>query len=153
MLLLIASRRSSAKKITFRQLYDLLKRHERYVFIQKIRQWSCLYEICENAIFIANGINKKLFPECRSPETIHELVAKFPCNDTEDCMTGKCEVCSSTKFTCDNFNTSSDSDSTSVDSSDTNDESHSDGDSIYYYKWARCDYNKLQKVFFKTSID
>ena len=89
------------KKITSRQLYDL----------SKIPQWSCLCEICENAIFLGNGINKKLFAECCLPETIHELVAKFSCNDTEDFMTGKCEVCSSTKLTSDNFNTSSDSDS------------------------------------------
>ena len=153
MLLLIASRRSSAKKKTFRQLYDLLKRHKQYVFNRKIPQLSCLCEICENAIFLANGINKNLFPECRLSETIHELVAKFSCSDTEVCMTGKCEVCSSTKLTCNNFNTSSDSDSTSDDSSDTDEKSHSDGDSICYCKWARCDDNKLQKVFFKTSID
>ena len=141
------------KEITFRQLYDLLQRHKQYVFNRKIPQWSCLCEICENAIFLANGINKKLFFECRLPETIRELVAKFSCNDIEDCMTGKREVCSSTKLTCDNFNSSSDSDSTSDDSSDTNEESHCDGDSIRYYKWGRCDDNKLQKVFFKASID
>ena len=68
-------------------------------------------------------------------------------------MTGKCEVCSLTKLTCDNFNTSPEKDSTSDGSSDTNEESCSDGDSICYYKWARCDDNKLQKVLFKTSID
>ena len=141
------------KTITFRQLYDLFKRHKQYVFNRKIPQCSCLCEICGNVIFLTNGINKKLFPECHLPETIHELVAKFSCSDTEDCTTGKCEVCSSTKLTCDNFNTSSDSDSTSDDSSGTNEESHSDGDSICYYKWARCDDNQLQKVFFKTSID
>ena len=93
---------------------------------KKIPQWSCLCEICENAILLTNGINKNLFPECRLPETIHELVAKFSCSDTEDCMTGKCEVCFSTKLACDNFNTSL-SDSTSVDSSDANEESHSQG--------------------------
>ena len=140
------------KKITFRQLYGLLKRHKQYVFNRKIPQWSCLCEICENAVFLANGITKKLFPEGRLLETIHELVDTFSCNDTQDC-TGKCEVCSSTKLTCDNFSTSSDSDSMSDDSSDSNEESHSDEDSICYYKWARYDDNKLQRVFFKTSID
>ena len=88
------------KKMTFRQLYDLLKHHKRYVFNRKIPQWSCLCEIYENAIFLVNGINKKLFPECRLPQTTHELVVKFSCNNTEDRMTGKCEVCSSTKLTC-----------------------------------------------------
>ena len=119
------------KKITFSQLAICLSVASSMSLTEKsLNEWSCLCEICENAIFLANGINKKLFPECRLPETIHELVAKFSCNDTEDCMTGKCEVCSSTKLTCDNFNTSSDSDSTSDDSSDINEESHSDGDSI-----------------------
>ena len=30
------------KKMTFHQLYDLLKRHKQYVFNRKIPQWSCL---------------------------------------------------------------------------------------------------------------
>ena len=72
-------------------------------------------KICENALFLANGMNKKLFPECLLLIKIHKMVAKFSCSDTNNCMIGKCSECSSTKLSSDNFNTTSpfDSDSTS----------------------------------------
>ena len=59
------------KDITFRQLYDLLKRHKQYIFNTKIPQWSCLCEICKKAHFLVNGLNKKLYPESRLPTTIN----------------------------------------------------------------------------------
>ena len=37
-------------------------------------------------------MNKKLFPECCLPVTVHEL-AMFSCSDTENCMIGKCDEC------------------------------------------------------------
>ena len=46
-------------------------------------------------------MNEKLFLECRLPETIHELVAKFSSSDTENCMIGECSECSSTKLSSD----------------------------------------------------
>ena len=68
-------------------------------------------------------------------------------------MIGKCSECSSAKLSSDNFNTRSTSDSTS--SSNVGDIDGGvekvDEDSISYYKWARCEDNKLQKVLFKTS--
>ena len=61
------------KKITFRQLYNMFEKNKQYVFNKKIPQWSCLrFEIYENATFLVNGMNKKLFPECRLPEMINE---------------------------------------------------------------------------------
>ena len=144
------------KELTFRQFYDLLKRHKQYIFNRKIPQWSCLCEICENAIFLVSGINKKLFPESHMPETIHELIATFTCDDHEDCMTGKCEKCSFTTITLDNFNTdtATDNNSTSVDTTD--EESCDEGTMNYicYYEWARYDDDKkLQKIFFKTIVE
>ena len=56
------------KDITFRRLYDLLKRHKEYIFNTKILQWLCLCEICENALFLVNGLNKELYPESRLPK-------------------------------------------------------------------------------------
>ena len=38
------------KDITFRQLYDVMKRHKAYIFNKKIPQWSWLREICENTL-------------------------------------------------------------------------------------------------------
>ena len=63
-------------------------------------------------------MNKKLFPECRLSVTIHELVAKFSCYDTENCMIGECSACSSTKHSSNNFNTRSTSKSDSTSPSD-----------------------------------
>ena len=62
-------------------------------------------------LFLANGMNKKLFPECHLPIIIHDLVAKCFCSNTENCMIGECSKCSSTKFSVYNFNTASISDS------------------------------------------
>ena len=102
-------------------------------------------------------MNKKLFPECHLPVTIHELVAKFSCFNTENCMNSKCSECSSTKLSSDNFNTRSTSDSDLMSLSDVSDingeDENVDEDSISYYEWVRCEDNKLQKVLFKTSID
>ena len=95
------------KKITFCQLYDVFNHNKQYMFNRKISQWACLCEICENALFLDDGINKTLFP--------HKPVATFSYSDTEDCMIGEYNKCSSTKLSSNNFNTrcTSDSDSTS----------------------------------------
>ena len=61
-------------------------------------------EICENAIFLVNGMNKKLFPECRLTVTVSELVAKFSCGgEAEDCIVGKCDVCSTSPISIGNI--------------------------------------------------
>ena len=91
------------KKITFCELYDLFKHKKQHIFNRKIPQWSCLYEICETALFLTNGMNKNLFPECRLLVTIHELVVKFSCSNIEHCMIGECSECSSAKLSSDNF--------------------------------------------------
>ena len=92
------------KDIRFRQLYDLLKRHKLYIFNTKIPQWSCFCEICKNALFLANGLNKKLYPESRLLKTINELVQRFSCDDVKKYMFGECEQCSSINVSRDNFN-------------------------------------------------
>lgn len=63
------------KKLTFRQLYDT-KNNKQYIFNRKIPKWSRLCEICENAMFLVNGMNKKLFPECRLPETVKDFLVQ-----------------------------------------------------------------------------
>ena len=82
-------------------------------------------------------ICSKLFLECRRPLTIHELVGKFSRTGDENCMTGKCVKCSSTKLTSDDINATSDSDLKSPDdASDVEEEGDSEGE-ISYYEWAR----------------
>ena len=59
--------------------------------------------------------------------TIHELVAKCSCSDTENCMIGECSQCSSTKLSSYNFSTTSTSDSDSTSPSDVNHVDEEDG--------------------------
>ena len=130
------------KEITFRQVCPLLKQRKQYIFNKRIPQWSCLCEICENAIFLVHGMNKKLFPECPLPVTVDELVAKFSCVDeAEDCMVGKCDVRSTSQISIDNFKAESTSESDSscpsnisdIEEENENVEEHF----IANYKWTR----------------
>ena len=73
-------------------------------------------EICENGLFLINGLNKKLYPESRLPATKNELIARFSCEDVEKYMFGKCEKCSSQTFSRGEFNVNLIADSDSVDS-------------------------------------
>ena len=143
------------KKLTFRQLYDILKRNKQYIFNKKIPQWSCLCEICENAVFLVKGLNKKLFPECRLPETVNKLVAKFSCSDAADCMTSQCDECSSTQIETNHFNAELvlDADSSADDSSDNENEVDRPNDSVSFFEWARVDDNKLMKMMFHKSFE
>ena len=142
------------KDIKFRQLYDLLKRYKQYIFNPKIPQWPCLCEICENALFLVDGLNKKLYSESRLPTTINKLVVRFSCDNVKKCIFGECEKCSSINVSHEDFNVDlvADSDSenstTSVSDCDDNDQ----GATVPFYEWARED-TKLKKMLFKESID
>ena len=122
------------KKITLYQLYGLFKHSQQYIFNKKILQYSYLFEICEKALFLVNGLNKKLFPGCRLP--VSQLVAKFSCSDAENCMIGEFSEWSSAKLNSDIFNTRSTSDSDSTSASDASDadgeDENADEDSISY---------------------
>lgn len=106
---------------------------------------------------MANSRNKKLFPKCHLPVSIHGLVATFSCSDTGNCIIGKCGEYSSAKLSNDYFNTRSTSDNDSTSPSDICDvdgeDDNVDANFISYYEWSRSEDNKLQKVLFKTSID
>lgn len=128
----IPLRLSLAKKKTFLQLCDLFKRNKQYIFNRKITQSCCLCKICENSPFQANGMNKKLFSECRNVAfflTIHEPVAKFSCSNKENYVIGECKKCSSKKCSSHNWHTRS----TSVSDVDGEDENVSK-DSMSHYK-------------------
>ena len=129
------------KDITFRQLYDLLMRHKQYIFNTKIPQWSCLCEICENALFLVNGLHKKLYPESRLPATINELVARFSCDDVNKCMSRECEKCSSINVSHEDLNVDlvadSDSENSITSVSDCDDKNPSA--TVAFYEWARED--------------
>ena len=56
-----------------------------------------------SALFLANGLNKKIFLECCLPVAVFELVANFSCSNTKNYGIGECSECSSTKFNSGNF--------------------------------------------------
>ena len=73
-------------RVSLGKRYDLIKCNKQCLSDREIPQWSCPCDICKNVIFLANDIKKKLFPDCRLSVIVHELVTKFSCLDTENCM-------------------------------------------------------------------
>ena len=55
-----------------------MKFYKEYIFNRSIPQWSCLYEICENAVMLCTGINK-VIPnnEIKLPENPHDIAEKL----------------------------------------------------------------------------
>ena len=116
-----------------------MKRHKEYIFNKKIPQWSSLCEICENALFLVNGLNKKLDSESWLPATINKLVARFSCEDVEKCMFGKCEKCSSKIVSYQDFNVDliADSDSENSNTSENDCDDKDQTAIVAFHKWAR----------------
>ena len=73
------------KKLTFRQLYDFIKFHKECILNRSISHWSCLCQICDNAVMLCTGINK-LIPneEIKLSENAHDIVEKFRCEDVDE---------------------------------------------------------------------
>ena len=111
-------------------------------------------EICENAVFLVNGLNKKLYSESRLPTTINELVARFSYHDVKKCMFGECEKVSSINVSHEDFNVDlvadSDSENSTISVSDCDD--NNQDATVAFYEWTRQD-TKLKKMLFKESID
>ena len=85
------------KLLTFSQLYDFLKKHKEYYFNKSILHGSCLYEICENCLLLAKGLNKKL----KDPQHAksHNLFEKFACNlEAFECALNHCQGCCSNEL-------------------------------------------------------
>ena len=68
------------KDLTFRQLYDYLKQHRENVINKSIPHWSCLCEICENTLYLVEGMNKKLPIEERLSNFMNSLMERFFCS-------------------------------------------------------------------------
>ena len=73
-----------SKKISFRQLCDFVKNHSKFVFNRDIPHSHCLYEICENVVYLSKTLaqnGKDLSP---NP---HDFVEKFSCDSNKlECM-------------------------------------------------------------------
>ena len=78
------------RKLSFRQFYELIKANKQ----QKHYSFHFLCEICENAVFFMQGLNKILPKELNLPSNPHNIVEKFPCDSNkQDCMNSECNNC------------------------------------------------------------
>ena len=80
-------RQSFNKQLTFRQMYEMIKVHKKYVSNRDIPQSTCLCDICENSVYLVKGINIKLPKDMQLPTNPHDLVETFSCvSSFSDCM-------------------------------------------------------------------
>ena len=82
------------RKLSFRQPYELIKAKKQYIHNKSIPHGTCLYEICENAVFFMQGLNKSLPEEFNLPSNPHDIVEKFSCDsNNQDFMNSECNNC------------------------------------------------------------
>ena len=128
------------KLLTFSQLYDFLKYHKEYCYNQNLSQESCLCEICENCVLLADGLNTRLL--CPLQTNPHELIERFSCNLQEiDCVMDRCPTCSVTEIKLQ---------IQPWDSSDSADENGSE--QVIYFTWKKVD-KRMTKVQQMVSFD
>ena len=82
------------KKLSFRQLYELIKTNKQYIYNKNIPHATYLCEICENAVYLMQGLNKCLPKGLHLPTNPHDIDEKFSSDsDNEACMNSKCNIC------------------------------------------------------------
>ena len=65
------------RKLPFRQLYELIQANKPYIYSKNIPHSTCLCEICKDAVFFMQGLNKSLPKELNLPLNPHDIVEKF----------------------------------------------------------------------------
>ena len=79
--------------LSFRQLCELLKGHKEVAWNDQIPKYFCLCELCENAVFLAKGINSSLRSKILATN-VHDLIKTNACDSSQDvCKVGECELC------------------------------------------------------------
>ena len=68
------------RNLSFRQLYELIKANKQYIYNKNIPRATCLFEICENAVFFMQGLNKSIPKELNLPSNLHDIVEKLSCD-------------------------------------------------------------------------
>ena len=80
------------RKVPFRQLYELIRFNEQYIYNQSIPYATCLCEICDNGVFFMQVVNQSLPKELNLPSNPHDSVEKFSCNSgSQDFTNSKCK--------------------------------------------------------------
>ena len=127
------------KKLTFRQIYNFLKKHKEIKWNQNIPHESCTCEVCENTKLFIRGLNSKIKSPTKLPEDEKKIVDEFTCEKTlrkGACMTGDCDQCPKVDISHLLPHNESSSESSDDDTSPS---------AFKYYKWTTID-NKIQKV-------
>ena len=65
------------RKLSFHQLYELINPNKQYIYNKNIPHATSLCQICENAVFFMQGLNKSLPKELNLPSNPHDIVEKF----------------------------------------------------------------------------
>ena len=90
--------------LSFRQLYEFLKGHKELAWNDQIPQSSCLYELCENTVLLAKGINSSLRSKILATN-VHDLAEANACDSSQYvCMVGECELCLTSNLSLSYFN-------------------------------------------------
>ena len=125
-------------------MYDFLKVHKEYSYNKNIPHGSCLYEICENCVLLARGLNKKLKDSL--PTNPNDLVEKFACNlEVWDCVFNHFESCCSSVL---------DFGPKKMDSNASSETSveEIDDDEVTYFSWTKID-ERITKATFTVPFD
>ena len=140
---------SFSRKLKFHELYEFIKSRREYIYNRDIPQSSCLCEICENAVFIAKGVNKKILNKSLLvPTDPHSLVEAYSCqSSSKDCMYSLCEDCNITDLSEDDFLGGG-----SLNSDDDGDDVEKKEFNIEYYEWTKVD-GKVKKVLSSVDIE
>ena len=82
------------RKLSFRQLYELIKANKQYSYNKNIPHVTCLCEICKNVGFFMQGLNQSPPKELNLQLNPHDIVEKFSCDsNNQDCMNSECNNC------------------------------------------------------------
>ena len=126
---------SFQRELTFRQLYDFLKRRKQYKYSNQTPHESCTCEICEDVNLLTSVVNRKLKNvDSKLPASVKKTVREYSCDvANENCMKSVFPECPSLTITDSDFKDSSSSSSNSDDSSSA-DSDEEDENGIKYYQ-------------------
>ena len=138
------------KDLTFRQLYDFLKKRKQYKFCNQTPHESCTCKICKNIRLFTSSINRKM-KDSKIPNNVKELVEEYSCDVSNAyCMKGTCLNCPSVSVSLDDGASSSRSSSSSESEGDS--DSDNDDSELKYFQWLSID-GKANKAFVSTLFD
>ena len=119
-----------AKKLSFSLFYKFIKARKQYIFNNKIPQYTCLCEVCENTVLLAKGLNQAC--KLSIPVDPHSIVEEYSCSsDSKTCMMSLCEDCKPHGLVYEDF------DIENLTDSNESDGELDDGVSCTYFQWKK----------------